>query len=64
MLVCEVVNLISPTAFDRTGSPMKLPSMYKNTDYGKRTKITPKTITVRSTGKDRKIYGRRTIMSK
>ena len=64
MLVCEVVNLISPSAFDRTGSPMKLPSMYKNTNYGKQTRIKPMTVTVKSSGKDGKIYGRRTIMSK
>ena len=64
MLVCEVVNLISKSAFDRSGSPMKIPSMYKNTNYGKPSKVRPMTITVKSTGKDGKVYGHRTIMSK
>jgi hypothetical protein len=62
--VFEVINLIGPNEFDRRGSKMKLPSMYKNKDYGSVSKVTPQTILVKSSGKDGKVYGRRTIMQK
>lgn len=64
MKVCEVVNLINPSEFDKKGSPLKLRSMYKNTNYGKPTKATAQTVTIKSSGKDGKVYGRRTIYQK
>ena len=69
MKVSEVISicekqLIAPSAFDRTGSPMKLPNMYKNINYGKPAKATAQTVTVKSSGKGGQIYGRRTIMQK
>jgi hypothetical protein len=57
-------SLIAPSAFDRTGSAMKLPNMYKNTNYGKPQKATAQTVTVKSSGKGHQVYGRRTIMQK
>lgn len=70
MKVCEILNikegqsLIAQNEFDRRGKPMKLPNVYKNRNWGAVTKVSPKTVTVKSSGKDGKIYCRRTIMSK
>ena len=70
MKVHEVLNikesksLIAPSEFDKRGTPMKLPNMYDNKNWGKVTKVSPKTVTLKSTGKDGKIYCRRTIWSK
>lgn len=55
-------QLIAPNDFDRKGTPMKLPNQYKNTNWGKRMKVTAQTVTVK--GKDGTVYGRRTIMQK
>jgi hypothetical protein len=57
-------SLIAPNDFDRSGSPLKLGNMYVNKNYGKNAKCTPQTITVKSSGKDGKVYGRRTIYQK
>jgi hypothetical protein len=70
MKVHEVLNikegksLIAPSEFDKRGTPMKLPNMYNNKDWGNVKKTSPKTVTVQSSGKDKKIYARRTIVSK
>lgn len=55
-------ELIAPNDFDRKGSPMKIPNMYKNTNWGKRMGVSPQTVTVK--GKDGTVYGRRTIIQK
>lgn len=60
----KVSELIAPSSFDKTGSPLKLRNMYTNTNYGKPAKATAQTVTVKSSGKDGKIYGRRTFMQK
>lgn len=57
-------SLIAPNEFDRTGSPMKLPNQYVNTNWGKKTKVSAQTVTVKSSGKGGQIYGRRTIIQK
>lgn len=57
-------SLIAPNDFDKLGSPLKLRNMYDNENYGKPQKATAQTVTVRSSGKDGKVYGRRTIMQK
>jgi hypothetical protein len=57
-------SLIAPNDFDKSGSPLRLRNMYDNKDYGKRQKATAQTVTVKSSGKDGKIYGRRTLMQK
>lgn len=57
-------SLIAPNDFDKAGSPMKLRNMFVNTNYGKPTKATAQTVTVKSSGKGHQIYGRRTIMQK
>lgn len=66
MKVSELLerSLIAPNDFDRRGKAMKLPNQYKNTNWGKRTKVSAQTITVKSSGRDGKIYGRRTIIQK
>jgi hypothetical protein len=64
MLVCEVINLIAKSDFDKKGSPLKLGNMYVNKNYGKASKCTPQTITVKSSGKDGKVYGHRTLYQK
>lgn len=60
----KVKELIAPNDFDRRGKPMKLPNQYVNTDYGKPMKVTAQTVIIKSSGKDKKIYGRRTLMQK
>lgn len=55
-------ELIAPNDFDRKGKAMKIPNAYKNTNWGKRTKVSAQTVTVR--GEGGKIYGRRTIIQK
>jgi hypothetical protein len=57
-------QLIAPNDYDRQGTPMKLPNMYKNINYGRKHKVTPQTVTIKSSGKDHKIYGRKTIVQK
>lgn len=70
MKVYEVLNikegksLIAPSEFDKRGTTMKLPNMYNNKNWGNVKKVDPKTVTVKSSGKDAKIYARRTIVSK
>ena len=60
----KTMELIAPSDFDRKGTPLNLRSMWKNTNYGKPAKATAQTVTVKSTGKDGKIYGRRTLYQK
>lgn len=64
MKVAELFEkqLIAPNDFDKKGRAMKLPSMYKNTNWGKRMAVSPQTVTVK--GKDGTVYGRRTIIQK
>lgn len=57
-------QLIAPNDYDRRGTPMKLPNMFNNIDYGKKQKVTPQTVTIKSSGKDHKVYGRKTIAQK
>lgn len=57
-------SLIAKSDFDRKGRAMKLPNMYQNRNWGNVLKTSPKTVTVKSSGADKKIYGRRTIISK
>jgi hypothetical protein len=57
-------ELIAPSDFDKKGSPLKLGDIFANKNYGEDAKCTPQTVTIRSTGKDGKIYGRRTIYQK
>ncbi|MDE1830386.1 MAG: hypothetical protein KGI25_08685 [Thaumarchaeota archaeon] len=70
MKVNEILNikegksLIAPSEFDKRGTKLNLPNMYNNKNWGNVISARPKTITVKSSGKDGKIYGRRTIMSK
>lgn len=60
----KVSELIAPSDFDKKGSPLKLRNMYANVNYGKPAKATAQTVTVKSSGKDGKIYGRRTLIQK
>lgn len=62
--ITEGKSLIAPTEFDKRGTPMKLPNAYKNKDWGAVKKVSPKTVMIKSTGKDGQIYCRRTIWSK
>lgn len=70
MKVREILNiregkvLLAKSEFDKRGTPMKLPSMYDNKDWGSVKKVSPKTVTVKSSGKDGKVYTHRTIWSK
>ncbi len=72
MKVAELIfverQLIAPSEFDRRGTAMKLPNMYKNVNYGDKShmKTSAQTVTVRSTkkGQSNKIYGRRTLYQK
>ncbi len=43
---------------------MKIPNMFDNKNWGKVTKVSPKTVQVKSSGKDGKVYTHRTIWSK
>lgn len=70
MKVQEILNikegksLIAPSELDKRGTPMKLPNMYNNKNWGNVMKVNNKTVTVKSSGKGGKIYCRRTIASK
>jgi len=50
--------------FAKNSSEMKIPSQYDNKDYGKDVKAVPRKVTVKSSGKDGKVYGVRAIMTK
>lgn len=60
----EGKSLIAPSELDKRGTKMKLPNIYNNKNWGNVTKVSNKTVTVKSSGKDGKIYCRRTIASK
>lgn len=58
-----VEEIITPTEFDRRGSKMKIPNFYKVKDFGRKTKIGIRTISIRDS-KTGKVYGRRSIHTK
>ena len=59
-LLQEIYSLIDPSEFDRGASKMKYPNVYKTKKPVKK-KATKQSVIVKSSGKDGKIYGRKTI---
>lgn len=51
-------------SFDKSAKPINIPSQFDNKDYGKKSKIVPRKVRIISSGKDKKFYGARTIMTK
>ena len=51
-------------SFDKTAKPMKIGNQMDNHDFGKKNKVKPRTVVVKSSGKDGKVYSYRTIMTK
>lgn len=54
----------SENQFDKSAKEMSIPNMMDNKDYGKPSKVGPRKIMVRSSGKPPRFYGARTIMTK
>lgn len=50
--------------FDKSAKPINIPNQMDNKDYGKKSKIVPRKVQLKSSGKDKKFYGARTIMTK
>ena len=57
-------NLIDPSSSDKGAKEMGLPSFYHVKDVGSKTKMRKEKMTVKSSGKDKKVYGRRTLVQK
>ena len=57
----ETEKLIQQSSVEQDAGEIKIPSVYEPHDYGSNTPIKRKKVVMRSTGKDGKIYGRRTI---
>lgn len=51
-------------SFDKSAKPINIPNQMDNKDYGKKSKIVPRKVQLKSSGKDKKFYGARTIMTK
>lgn len=60
-LLQEIYNLIQPSDFDKGASVMVYPNVYKTKPTGKKRKARKQTAVIKSSGKDGKIYGRKTI---
>lgn len=59
----KLFEIIAPNEFDKKGTAMKLPNFFTTKNPGAVTKVSPKTVTIKSSGTG-KVYGRRTIISK
>jgi hypothetical protein len=51
-------------SFDRTAKPINIPNQFKNTDYGKKSKIVARKVQLKATDGSGKNYGTKTIMTK
>lgn len=51
-------------SFDKTAKPMKIGNQMDHRDFGKKVKAKARTVVVKSSGKDGKVYSYRTIMTK
>ena len=51
-------------SFDKSAKEMNIPLQMDNRDYGKPSTAKPRSIIIKSSGKDKKVYGYRTIMTK
>ena len=51
-------------SFDKSAKPINIPKQMDNKDYGKKSKVVPRKVQLKSSGKDHKFYGSRTIMTK
>lgn len=63
----EVTENVSPgedTDLTKGTKTLNIPSQYNNIDYGKKSKVVRRKISMTSSGKDGKFYGARTIMTK
>ena len=63
-LLREIYSLIEPSSTDKGASVMVYPNVYKEKKVGAKTKVTKQSVIFKSSGKDGKIYGRRTIRQK
>lgn len=60
MLLNEVIQLVKPNEFDKKGTEMKIPNVYKKHEHGQ---VTPQTVIVKNSATG-KVYGRRTVYQK
>ena len=58
--ICEE-QLIKQSGTESAAGEIKLPNVYQPHDYGSNTPVKRKKVVMKSTGKDGKVYGRRTI---
>lgn len=63
MKLLEIAQLIKPNSFDKKGTKMKLPDVYKEKDAGTDKKVTAQTVIVKNTNTGQ-VIGRRTIYQK
>lgn len=63
-LLQEIYNLIEPSENDSGARTMVYPNVYKKKKIGAKTAISKQTVVIKSSGKDGKVYGRKTIHQK
>ena len=60
----KVLALIEPSSTDVGAAEMGLPNVFKKRDIGGKTNVRKETQVIRSSGKDKKVYGRKTLAQK